>query len=50
MMMPTAAVTFSQSTYRPGKSTPAYGEHTLEVLAALGYSEADIRASAQQLV
>ena len=42
--MPTVPVMFSESRYAPATTTPAYGEHSLEVLAGLGYSRAEAEA------
>jgi crotonobetainyl-CoA:carnitine CoA-transferase CaiB-like acyl-CoA transferase len=42
--MPTVPVGFSRAKYEAARTTPAYGEHTREVLSALGYSAAEIVA------
>ena len=42
MTMPTMALTFSESAYRASSSSPAYGEHTRDVLEGLGMSPADV--------
>lgn len=41
--MPTVPVNFSHSKYLPATRTPAYGEHSLEVLGALGLSAEETR-------
>ena len=42
--MPTVPVHFSRSMYAPAGASPAYGEHTLEVLDRLGISSEETRA------
>lgn len=44
--MPTTALTFSESAYAAAATSPAYGEHTREVLAGLGLDPARVEALA----
>ena len=46
MTMPTTALTFSESAYEASPSSPAYGEHTRDVLTGIGFSadEMDVLA------
>ncbi len=39
--MPTVPVNFSESAYSSAETSPAYGEHTAEVLHLLGFGEAE---------
>lgn len=41
--MPTVPVNFSRSMYVPAETTPAYGEHTVNVLEDLGLSSREVR-------
>ena len=47
---PGAAYEFGRLTWRMGNPAPAYGQHTREILAQLGYSEAQIKALAEEEV
>jgi crotonobetainyl-CoA:carnitine CoA-transferase CaiB-like acyl-CoA transferase len=42
--MPTPPVQFSDSQYEAGESSPAYGEHTAQVLTDLGFTSEEIEA------
>lgn len=42
--MPTTALTFSGSAYKSAGASPAYGEHTEEILAALGLDASAVQA------